>query len=152
MRQLSSRSTTFYKCGFPAIWLSIFGLGTIALGIESIQGEPPRKMLITFLGFWIVGIILFSFLSFPLKHVRLTDTHFCVRGLKQEIHIPLENVIAISSSYLQNPETITLSLKNPTIFGSKIVFTPDARFIRFRPHPTYLFLKQLLEENRKTPV
>lgn len=145
MKQLSSSSTTWYKIGFPSIWLSAFGIASIVMLFNAGRKDLPPEFPIIFPCFWVFGLCLCSILCFPLKHVGLAGSILKVRGLKEEIEIPLSEVVSVSGTFMQNPETITLRLKHSSIFGSKIKFMPSHRFFRFTPHPTLVFLRELIK-------
>ncbi len=147
--QLSSSGTTFYKVVFPAIWLTGFGAGAIALAFGAGTPTPPFVMRIMFPIGWLLGLGLCAWLCFPLKHVALGPTSLSVEGLRKKIEIPLSDVEAVSGSFATNPEIITLRLKRPCEFGVRIRFMPSMRFWRFSPHPTVTMLSQRLASLRR---
>jgi hypothetical protein len=147
---LSSRTTTLNKVIFPALWLSLFGIGAIGVLIHSGQKDMPPALPIIFPSMWLMGLLICWLLCFPLKHVTLDSSTLRVRGLTKEIEIPLTDVVSVSGSFMQNPETITLRLRHSTNFGQKIKFMPEQRFFRLTTHPTIVLLREMIDLANKT--
>jgi hypothetical protein len=147
--RLSSSGTTFYKVIFPAFWLTGFGVGAIAVALG--VGEPslPVEIRVMFPVGWLFGLVLCAWLCFPLKHVSLVSGAVVVEGLRRKTTIPLSDIAAVSGSFATNPEIITVSLKQPCAFGTRIRFMPSVRFWRFSPHPTLTMLSEMLVSRRQ---
>jgi hypothetical protein len=145
IQRLSSGCTIVNKVVFPAIWLTVFGIGAVVvlIGVDPKAMSFELKIIFPFM--WLFGLVLMLVFCFPLKHVTLDSSSLHIRGLMQEIEIPLTEVVSVSGSFLQNPETITLALRHPTIFGQKIKFMPKQRFFRFTTHPTIRLLRDLID-------
>ena len=45
------------------------------------------------------------------------------------------DIMNVSYTTFMNPPRVTLSLRNPSIFGSKVAFSPPARFLPFATSP-----------------
>lgn len=73
-RTLSSAQTFWMKFVFPTIWISMFGLGTLALFLGALRGPdnspPPDGMKWGFLAAWIAGTAFIYWASARLKRVR----------------------------------------------------------------------------------
>lgn len=60
-----------------------------------------------------------------------------VRNRGMETRIPLNNIINVSNASFTNPPRITLTLREPSVFGKEITFSPQLDLIHF--HSRRLF-------------
>lgn len=70
------------------------------------------------------------------------DSFFRVADLRSRIEIPFSAIERVERSFWANPETITLVLKTPSAFGSRIRFIPSLRFMPLGSHPTFKMLAE----------
>lgn len=140
--QLSSSATLFYKIVFPAFWLGVFGFVAIPAAFKN---NPPSTALDARVIFPAMGLVCLgaiSWLGFSLKRVWLGPTSLRVRGLFKEVEIPLADIERVSSFYLASPESVTVTLRRPSAFGSRIRFIASLRFARFEEPPAAARLRE----------
>lgn len=156
MRTLSTKWTIFYKFILPVVFLGPFSINSICslhqLGLL-LASESGRVDL---------GLILLFFLSCLLlfwnpmrsKVVKLDGERLIVSNyFRRETVIPLRDVDRVSGSILISPEFVSIHLRTPSAFGSKIVFLPQSRFFQgFNRHPVVAELRALVEAARLAPL
>jgi hypothetical protein len=108
-----------------------------------------------------LGLILLFFLACLLlfwnpmrsKVLKLDGDRLIVSNYFRETVIPLRDVDRVSGSILISPEFVSIHLKTPSAFGSKIVFLPPVRFfVGFNRHPLVAELRALVEAARLAPL
>ena len=62
----------------------------------------------------------------PLKSVYLTDDSLLVSNYMKTVEIPLSNIDYVSKPDWSNHQTISVHLRTPSVFGSKIIFMPPS--------------------------
>lgn len=148
MQQLSSSGTTFYKIIFPALWLAGFGFASVVLLQGGGTPPPSLGVRLLFPAIWCAGVGAFYWYCFPLKYVWLGPATVTVAGLFRKTEIPLADIERVGGTVFLNPETITLTLKRPSVFGSRIRFMPKMRGWPLNRHPTLTLLKERLAGER----
>ena len=88
-------------------------------------------VLITIFGFLIMKKLVFDLAD---EVIDVGDALLIRNGSKQE-QVPLSDIINVSSSPFANPPPVTLSLRNPGAFGSKVSFCAPIRFMPFAASP-----------------
>jgi hypothetical protein len=150
MRKLSSDSTWWYKKAFPTIWFGFLGIMMVIILPSVLQGEAPVPVLLVPLGMSVVGYFLMRFLVWPLvDEVYLDGDDVVVRNKGEEDRFPFSNVINVQGSEFTNPESITLNLNQPCLFGDEIKFMPPARWFGFGKNPLANELIQRLREREQ---
>ena len=148
-RTLSSAQTFWIKFVFPAIWISMFGLGTVALFLGAFRGtnnSPPSEGLDWgFLAAWIAGTILICWNCGRLKKVRIEDSAIYVSNYLKEIRIPFDAVADVTENRWISIHPVTIHLRSATEFGDRITFMPKIRFFGWRSHPVVAELRQLAD-------
>src|SRR5437867_5765502 len=100
-RTLSSAQTFWMKFVFPTIWISMFGLGTLALFLGSFRGAdnslPPEIMKWGFLAAWIAGTIFIYWTCARLKRVRIEDSAIYASNYLKEIRISARSRLSITT-------------------------------------------------------
>lgn len=146
-RTISSAMTVFMKIIFPAIWITGFGAGTLALWLCAPgvgRQAPPPEMKYFFSAIWIAGSGLVLFFSTPLKRVRVDNANLYISSYSREITVPLRQVRAVTENVWINTHPVTIHFHDSTEFGSKITFMPRHRFPGFlRSHPIAQELRRL---------
>jgi hypothetical protein len=135
MRRISSRTTFWYKWLFPIIW---FGAMAAFAGNALLRNDPAQ-----FLPFIIVPVLMAVFgyvimrkLVFDLVDEVWDDgTSLIIRNRGEEDRVPLSNIMNVSYSPLINPPRVTLTLRQPSNFGSEISFSAPVRFVPFAKSP-----------------
>jgi hypothetical protein len=146
-RTLSSAQTFLTKFVFPAIWISGFGLGTLAQFLGGFHGPDtkpsPPDIKWVFLAAWIVGTVFIYWACARLKRVRIEDSAICVSNYLREIRIPFDAITDVTENCWVNIHPVTIHLHSTTEFGDRITFMPKVRFFGWRPHPVVAELRQL---------
>ncbi len=130
--------TFFYKRVFPIFWfgfLTLFMIGPAVVAWRN--GQSPQPM------FFIMPIVMMVFGYFIMKKMvfNLVDAVFdlgdalLVKNGSLEEQIPLADIINVSYAQMANPPQVTLSLRQPTSFGEKVVFCAPTRLIPFASSP-----------------
>ncbi len=138
--------TFFNKRVFPAIWFGGLALTTAGgLAGGALQGIQWPAVLVpvglAVFGYWLMRTLVFDLMD----EVLLDDNILVVRNRGEEDRMPVTNIINVDSTIMVNPERITLSLREPSIFGDEISFTPPARLWPFSPSP---IAKELIRLSR----
>lgn len=140
MRKISS-SVYMSKRVFPIVWfgfLSVF----LAVGFyQFLKGGAPISVLIVptvmmAFGYTIMRIFIFDLVD----EAYLYDDWVIVRNAGDEDRFPVTNILNVDSSFMTNPERITLTLRQPCKFGGNVTFSPPKRWWRFSRHPLALEL------------
>jgi hypothetical protein len=138
MTLISSRATAFYKRGFPILWYGFLILFIfLPLIVGSQTGQSPQPM------FFIVPIAMMAIGYFVFKKIvfTLVDQVFdlgdalLVKNGTQEERIALSDIINVSYTPMMNPPQVTLTLRQPTVFGVKVTFCAPKRFVPFASSP-----------------
>jgi hypothetical protein len=58
-----------------------------------------------------------------------------VKNRGQVDGFPISNILNVDTSFFSNPERIVLTLREPSLFGREIVFSPPRRLWPFCRHP-----------------
>ena len=75
------------KVIFPALWISMWGFGTLMMFLSRVQGsgEPPKWI---FLFAWVAGTAFIYWSCIRLKEVSADDNYLYVSNYLKEISIP----------------------------------------------------------------
>jgi hypothetical protein len=138
MRRISSKATFWYKWVFPIIW---FGFLAVFIAIGVVMNT--RSSGTHFLPFLILPVLMVVFGYFMMKKLifDLVDevwddgSALVVRNRGQDDRIALSNIINVSYSPMINPPRVTLTLRQPSIFGTEVSFSAPVRFIPFAKSP-----------------
>lgn len=131
------------KVIFPALWIPMWGFGTLTmfLGRSQGAGDPPTLI---FLFAWVAGTAFIYWSCIRLKKVSADDNFLYVSNYLKEIYIPLSEIYDVTENVWLNIHPVTIHLKSPSEFGDKIVFMPQIRFFAFfSSHPVVDELKEL---------
>lgn len=117
-RRLSSPATGALKFVVPGLWI-VGGLPGLAVAL--LAAEFPVNVVWPVLRA-VFGVLLLVFYA-PLKHVDVDGENMYVSNYKRTISIPLTSVFSVSGNVTRSLP-ITVTLKEPCEFGSKIRFFP----------------------------
>jgi hypothetical protein len=124
MRRISSGMTFFYKRIFPIVWF-----GFLALFIATpttFKGTASGSSLAFFLVpviMMIAGYFMMKKLVFDLvDEVLDAGDALVIRNGKNEERVALSEIINVGYAQFMNPPRVTLSLRNPGMFGDRINF------------------------------
>jgi hypothetical protein len=138
MRRISSKMTFFYKRIFPVFW---FGFLILLITIPLFFGGMPDGP--TPFPFLIVPLIMFGFGYFVMKKLvfDLVDEVWddgetlLIKNRGEEERVAFRDIKKVSYSTVINPPRVTLSVRQPTIFGDQIAFVAPVRFVPFTTSP-----------------
>lgn len=141
-RKISSLATFLMKVIFPVIWIPGFGLGTLAmfLGRADAEAGSPKW---AFLFAWVAGSAFIYWGCTRLKVVSVDDNYLYISNYLREARVPLSDIYNVTENRWVNIHPVTIHLRQPSDFGAKIVFMPQAYFSFFGSHPVVSELKEL---------
>jgi hypothetical protein len=127
---ISSRNTTAFKSvvvGLVVLMTAVSLWRAIVLGITE-RGAPPPLLdtwMFPLFGLLVLGAVL-AFIV-PLRHVRIHDGVFWVRGSGGEIDVPFALVVSIRQPSLLNVRPVTVTLREAVPgLGHRFRFLPRA--------------------------
>jgi hypothetical protein len=134
--RISSRWTFFNKRVWPLVWfalLAAFFLGGLS-GVRSGRARLFPLFIAGALG--VFGYFMMRKLVLDLMdEVWDAGDALLIRNNTEEERIALADIVNISYTTYQNPNRVTLTLRQPCRFGREIAFTPPARFVPFARSP-----------------
>ncbi len=130
MRRISSKMTFINKRIYPLFVLGFLGFLIITESYSAIvKGSGPPFPLFILPVFMAVFAYLFKkVISDLVDKVYDGGDFLLVKDKKREDRIPLSNILNVSYSILMKPERVTISLREPSIFGKEVSFLPPQRF------------------------
>jgi hypothetical protein len=142
-RQISSRLSFFHKFILPGVFvLGIINTGIMYLNgwFASSAGLSAGMMLL--IHFVFLAYVLFLF--WPIKKIVIDDHNLYVSDWRTDITVPLTEIERVSEFIISEPRRVTIHLKNPSLFGRKLVFLATYRtFSFFSSHPIVSELREL---------
>jgi hypothetical protein len=140
MRRISSRMTFFYKrilpifwFGFPVFFMAIPFLAPWTGGTTS--GSPIGFLLppafIIVAGYFMMKKLVFDLVD----EVLDAGDALIIRNGHLEGRVALSDVINVGYTQYMNPPRVTLSLRNPSMFGDKVTFCAPASLMPFSTSP-----------------
>ncbi len=143
---ISSSLTFFYKyifCGYAVFIVSIVFFGGIFFGdmasIAMCIGFSPIAITLV--------ICLIKFLGIPLKKISRDMDYLYISNFFKTIKVPFSQIMDVTENKWSNPHLVWIHLYRKTIFGNKIMFMAEFRFIDFKSHPIVEELKELKMRN-----
>jgi hypothetical protein len=127
MRRISSKTTFFYKRIFPIIWFGflVFFMATpfLAPWIGGTTSGSPIGFLLLPAFMIVAGYFMMKRLVFDLvDEVLDAGDALLIRNGHIEERIALSDIINVGYSPIANPPRVTLSLRNPSMFGDQVSF------------------------------
>ena len=150
-RTLSSAQTFFTKFIFPALWIGIFGMGTVVLfATERLSHHPGARAVADvkwlFLAVWIVGSAFIYWACGRLKRVRMDDSSLYISNYVREVRVPLLQVRAVTENRWINIHPVAIEFRAATAFGDRVVFMPKLRwFASWSSHPVVEEIREAAE-------
>jgi predicted PurR-regulated permease PerM len=124
---MSSKWTPFYKFILP-----LLGGGGMCVAVWHVHehpqeitippGFPPSLAWVFVLAAFVAVAAVLWIMLLPLKRVELDDGDLIISNYRTEIRVPLENVESIDDRSMSNPRRYTVTFREPTDFGRRIVF------------------------------
>ena len=150
LRRLSSKATFYYKWIFPAIWFGVLLLFLIVPLVGGSKASPPPPFLIVPVLMLVVGFFFMKKLVFDLVDEVLDGGDVLViRNGTLEERVALSDIMNVSYSQFTSPPRVTLLLRHPSAFGTRIAFCAPLRFIPFTTDPIIDELIQRIDATRR---
>jgi hypothetical protein len=145
-RQLSARLTILAKIIMPGLWIFVWSLTTLMMFIGLDERTQSPGFLFFGVGFASIVILYFTVMKY--MKVAIDDRFLYVSNYLKEVSIPLSNIQDVTEIIWLRGHPVTIHLKTPSEFGSKITFMPMSQgFKFFQPHPVVGELKELAKIN-----
>lgn len=133
-RRISSLSTAPLKWGFPLVWSSGWGYGTIELllhpdkvAFNGVVGGAPPDAGVWALLLWIVGTTFAAAFAWGFKRVRVDREFLYVSNYLREVKVPLREVADVYHPTMSRAVAVTVELERSTPFGRRIRFMARGR-------------------------
>ena|SRR5215813_843472 len=139
MRRISSRTTFWLKRVMPFVWLAVVVLFPV---LPSLIGWwrtgqfhlPPIPFLVPQLLFMLVLYFIWKKTIFDLVDEVLEDgDSLVIRNSGQQERIAFCDIVNVSYSPFMGANRVTLLLRKPSSFGTRIHFSPPQRLFVFPP-------------------
>lgn len=150
MRRLSSADTSIHKLIVPVLIFVLCAGAFILFLVKFLKdGRSPEGLLIppAMAAIWYV-ILKFS-VWVLVDEVWEDHGWLVVRNQGREARIDLLDIIHIRHSHFSKPQTVTLILREPCVFGRSIEFLPPYRFFELGKPPVMKELAGLIESKRR---
>ena len=143
MRELSSPFTFFYKYIFIFIWFFGFGFG---IGDTLSTLEPLTTKWNQYMALWLGVTVFIFFTSGNIKKVVIDGDELIITNFLKTDRMPLSRISGVDGSNFLSPRLVWLTLHEPSLFGTRIVFLPKHRLTKgLGKHP---IVHELIEELR----
>jgi hypothetical protein len=153
-RQISSKETIFYKFGLPiALVFGIFML--LNPESEFNNGIAKSDAFRAYQSFLVLfGVIAVYKTVGRLKRVSHDDDMLYISNFREEIRVPLRDVVNISEQrWNMGVHTVTIEFSKQTDFGNKIIFIPALKFFElYRSHRIANELRSLVAEAKQPTI
>ena len=138
MQRISSRMTVYYKCVFPIVMFGFLLVFTITPFI--VERRPPSASHLPFVILPAVMAVVFYVILRKLIFDLVDEAWdagdaLIIRNKGKEERIAFADIMNINYSSFINPPRVTLSLRQPSIFGDKVTFCAPVRFVPFATSP-----------------
>ena len=142
-RKISSRWTSFYKIGFPLLFLSgiAFQSYIFATRLHHTENQAPFFAIMGISYF--ASAILIIWIARFYKHVELDQGGLNVSGYFGSDFIPFSRIESVEQSKWMNGRPVHIHLKESSMFGKKIAFQPRGTAAMFAEHAIVKELRQL---------
>ncbi|HYX71795.1 MAG TPA: hypothetical protein VE732_03420, partial [Nitrososphaera sp.] len=77
---------------------------------------------------WVIGSLSMCWYIFLQKNVSVDEEFLYIKNYFKEVAIPLSEIKHVTYSRLYRSRSVTVHLKSPSVFGSKIRFTPHTTY------------------------
>ncbi len=137
---------------FPVVWFGFLAIVTLLGAIGMAAKEKPQFALLLFPAIMaVVGYLMMRSLVFDLVDEVWDDTNaLIVINKGQKVRIPLTSIINVGYSNFSNFPRITLTLREPSTFGTDITFSPPTRLFALTKHPLASDLVNRVESRRRS--
>jgi hypothetical protein len=152
MNRISSKMTFFIKRVYPVMFFGFLLIFPIIFILEWGTGRGPPLMALIVPAF--IAAIFYFFakkMFFNLvDEVWDAGEALVIRNKRMEERIALSEIMNVGYIPFMSPPFITLSLRSPGNFGSKISFCGPVRFLPFSANPIIDDLIERIDAARRT--
>jgi hypothetical protein len=131
MKRISSRSTAVFKKLAPVIWFGFYGIFAV---ISVAQGALVNGNALSLIGLCAVGalgyVVMRKLVWAFVDEVFDAGEFLVVRNRGRDYEIPLTDIVAVSSSTVEDRSRICVRLMGESAagpLGTEIVFYPEAQ-------------------------
>jgi hypothetical protein len=157
-RNLSSVATIAFKIGFPVVWIGSFAVAAAVLFVVSFDppADPATDSLLPWLPWCLLAMTVFGAAVFyryalKLRWVAVEGDSLVVSDVHRRAVVPLAAVARVSHA-LSRPPLLWIDFRQPTVFGTRIIFMPRTRLrLGFGPHPLIAELTTLAAQASGAP-
>ncbi len=122
-----------------------FAVAAAVLAGSGIAAEPAG--LAATAGCLLVAAV-FAVTGFRFTKVTATERGLVVSTLRREILVPYDQIATVRESGYQGSRPITVELRSPTAFGTRIVFVPYLSLAVVGAHPAAVLIRERAEAAR----
>jgi hypothetical protein len=152
MNRISSKMTFFIKRVYPVMFFGFLLIFPIIFVLGWGTGQSPPLMVL------IVPALMAAIFYFIAKKLFFnlvdevwdTGEALVIRNKRMEERIALSEIMNVGYMPFMSPPLITLSLRGPSNFGSKISFCGPMRFLPFSTSPLIDDLIERIDAARRT--
>ena len=155
MTRLSSKATFFYKRIFPVFFI---GALVVFIAVPLWRGAdfgsyPPLPFFIAPVIMGVIFFVIIKKIIFDLvDDVVDQGDYLLVKNGGREDRIALVDIMNINYQSMMSPPRVTLSLRQPSIFGSQVSFCAPLRFVPFSTSPVIDKLIERVDAARRAPT
>ena len=148
MRKISSGLTFWIKRVFPIVWFGVLAIVAVIEILASSAGRSPLPLitlavpaLMALLGYVLMRAVVFDLAD----EVLDAGDALVVRRNRDQIRIPLADIINVDSTPFVNPPRVVLTLRTASRqLGRKIAFSPQRPF-SLNPFATNPMIDDLID-------
>ena len=96
-----------------------------------------------FAAIWLVGSLGLLGMCGRLKRVRLNGTNLMISNYRDEITVPISDIVHVKQNRLVNLRPVFLTFKRETPFGHTVTFMPPVSFQIFSEDEIVVRLRRL---------
>jgi hypothetical protein len=141
METVSSSLTFFYKFVFTTVWSGGLGMGTAFMFLSRQNNSPAMGW--PFAAIWLVGSVVIWGMCGRLKRVRLNGTTLMISNYRDEIAVPISDIVQVKQNRLVNLRPVFLTFRRETPFGYTVTFMPRVSFRMFSEDDIVVRLRRL---------
>jgi hypothetical protein len=132
----------------------IFGGSSIFILIQLIIHWHEIKSLsqVWFPLLWMIGTLSMCWYVFLQKNISVDEEFLYIKNYFKEVAIPLSEIKHVTYSRVWRERQVTIHLKSPSVFGSKISFTPHLTYYDAIEPPEVGALRTLVQEHNERRV
>lgn len=145
--RLSSSMTFIYRVAFPAVWIAMFGAGTVMILLGGI--DAPVFVKVGYALAWIGGSAFLLLFTRRFRTVWLEGDRLVVAEPGGSMEIPLADVVEVRETRMTNPKLIRVKLSPHRDWPERVEFMAPVTFqLPFTDHPVVTRLRQRVREAR----